>query len=90
MGHGHLGTGTGTRPRSERAVAVVVERNRSTGKRLARLLVSAGYTVKTYEDETTAIAPILHSDPQIGLWLVVGEAVAAAAIAEGLKTEAGQ
>jgi len=86
MGHGHLGTGTGTKPRAERAVAVVVERNRSTGKRLARLLVSAGYTVKTYEDETTAIAPILHSDPQVGLWLVVGEAAAAGAIAEGLKT----
>ena len=86
MAQGHLGTGTGTKPRTERAVAVVVERNRATGKRLARLLVSAGYTVKTYEDETTAIAPILHSDPQVGLWLVVGEAAAASAIAEGLKT----
>ena len=91
MGHAHLGTGTGAGARSraehrERAVAIVVERNRNTGKRLARLLVSAGYTVKTYEDENTAIAPILHSDPQVGLWLVVGEAVAAAAIAERLKT----
>ena len=78
----------GARSRAEhrkRAVAIVVERNRKYGQ-AAGQAQSAGYTVKTYEDENTAIAPILHSDPQVGLWLVVGEAVAAAAIAEGLKT----
>lgn len=90
MGHAQLGSGpnasSGSRPRAERAVAVVVERNRNTAKRLARVLVSAGYTVKTYEDERTAIAPILHSDPQVGLWLVVGESAASEAIVEGLRT----
>ncbi|HMU37441.1 MAG TPA: hypothetical protein PKE31_00370 [Pseudomonadota bacterium] len=93
MGHAHLGSGSGpgvgARTRNEtreRAVAVVVERNRNTAKRLARVLVSAGYTVKTYEDENTAIAPILHSDSQVGLWFVVGEMAASEAIAEGLKS----
>jgi hypothetical protein len=70
----------------ERAGAIVVDRNRATAKRLARLLVSAGYTVKTYEDVTTPLLPALQGEPAVSLWLVVGEAAAAEAICGLLST----
>ena len=82
MGHAHVGTGTGARPRveqRERAVAIVVERNRSTGKRFLRFIPGPIFTNLLLADE-------INRTPQIGLWLVVGEAAAAAAITEGLKT----
>ena len=70
----------GTRPKAEpreRAGAIVVDRNRATGKRLARILVSAGYTVKTYEDVTAPLVPAMQGEPGVSLWLIVGESAAA-------------
>lgn len=79
MGHPNPVAG-GARPKAEpreRAGAIVVDRNRATTKRLARILVSAGYTVKTYEDVGTPLLPALQGEPGVSLWLVVGEAAAA-------------
>lgn len=77
---GHPNPAGGSRPKAEqreRAGAIVVDRNRATNKRLARILVSAGYTVKTYEDVGTPLLPALQGETGVSLWLVVGEAAAA-------------
>lgn len=79
MAH-HPNPAGGARPKAEpreRAGAIVVDRNRAVTKRLARILVSAGYTVKTYEDVGTPLMPALQGEPGVSLWLVVGEAAAA-------------
>src|SRR4051812_28229728 len=80
---GHPNPPGGSRPKAEqreRAGAIVVDRNRPTAKRLARILVSAGYTVKTYDDVATPLLPAVQSEPGVSLWLVVGEATAAPSI----------
>ncbi len=73
----------GARPKAEqreRAGAIVIDRNRTTAKRLARILVSAGYTVKTYEDTAVALLPAMQAEPGVSIWLLVGEAAAAETI----------
>lgn len=95
MGHGQPGSGArpqaGASPSSggatgvrERAGAIIVDRNRPLAKRLARVLVSAGYTVKTYEDEAAPVAQSIQADPDVGLWLILGEAAASRAICNAL------
>lgn len=74
------GQATAARPKGERAGAIVIDKNRATAKRLARVLVSAGYAVKTFEDEAPPIAATVAADPSIGTWLLLGEAAASPAI----------
>lgn len=74
----------------ERAGAIIVDRNRPTAKRLARVLVSAGYTVKTYEDEAAPLAAAIQADPEVGVWLLLGEAAANRAVVSALSATAGR
>src|SRR5262245_13069064 len=54
----------------ERHGAIVLDKSRPNGKRLARILVSAGYSVKTYEEETAqSLAAIIASEPDMASWL---------------------
>jgi hypothetical protein len=65
----------------ERYGAVVVDKNRASGKRLARLLVSGGYVVKTFEEESPqSLLATIAAEPDITSWLLVGETAAAATL----------
>lgn len=86
-GAGSVAAGAGTK---ERAGALIVDRNRNMAKRLARVLVSAGYTVKTYEDEAAPLGHVIQSDPEVGLWLLLGEAAASRAITTALQATPGR
>ena len=68
------GVAASVQPR-ERHGAIVLDKNPKNGKRLARILVSAGYSVKTYEDESPqALAGIVASEPEMASWLICAEA----------------
>lgn len=86
-GAGSVAAGAGTK---ERAGALIVDRNRNMAKRLARVLVSAGYTVKTYEDEAAPLGHVIQSDGEVGLWLLLGEAAASRAITSALAATPGR
>jgi hypothetical protein len=65
----------------ERHGAIVLDKSRASGKRLARILVSAGYTVKTYEDETPqSLWTAISGEPDMLSWLLVGELGSSAVI----------
>jgi len=62
----------------ERSGAIVLDKNRASGKRMARILVSAGYTVKTFEDEPPqALWAAIAAEPDFSSWLLLGESSAA-------------
>jgi hypothetical protein len=65
-------------PSKERHGAIILDRNRQNGKRLARILVSAGYSVKTDEEETPhSLWAAISSEPEMASWLLCGEAASA-------------
>lgn len=73
---------SGIRGRSEtreRVGAVIIDKNRAVAKRLARVLVSAGYTVKSY-DEGSQLGSALAAEPGVDSWLLVGDAQSQAAV----------
>lgn len=68
----------GPSSRRERHGAIILDKSRQNGKRLARILVSAGYSVKTYEDETSqSLWAAISSEPDMMSWLICAEAAAA-------------
>jgi hypothetical protein len=65
----------------ERCGAIVIDKNRASGKRLARLLVSGGYVVKTFEEESPqSIWAAITAEPDIVSWLLCSESAAAATV----------
>lgn len=96
MGHGHPSSGVSAAPSAapsaassgahvaasrERSGAIVLDKNRANGKRMARLLVSAGYTVKTFEDEPPqALWAAIAAEPDFSSWLLLSESSAAATL----------
>ncbi|MBP6742666.1 MAG: hypothetical protein KA244_07450 [Deltaproteobacteria bacterium] len=86
--------GATVRPKADakaRACAVVVDKSRPVAKKLARVLVSAGYTVKTFEELQTPLVQVIQAEPAVQQWLLVGESGAAAAIGAALSSkEAGK
>jgi len=74
--------GSGTAPsRRERHGAVILDKSQKNAKRLARILASAGYSVKTFEDETPqSLWAAIASEPEMASWLLCGEAAAQSTI----------
>ena len=91
---GQPNPGATVRPKADakaRACAVVVDKSRPVAKKLARVLVSAGYTVKTFEEAQTPLLQVIQAEPAVQQWLLVGESGAAAAIGAALSSkEAGK
>lgn len=65
------------RPTKERPGAIVLDKNRATSKRLARVLTSAGYHAKPADDDSaSALWSMIAGSPEISQWLLVSEAAA--------------
>lgn len=83
MAQGPHSSGGATTPQSDRAPrerlgALILEKNRPIGKRLARVLVSAGFAVKTFETESAeALSATIAAESGVSSWLVVAEQAAA-------------
>lgn len=61
----------------ERAGAIVLDKNRATGKRLARVLTSAGYQAKTLEEDSpAALWSMISGSPEITSWLLAADSAA--------------
>lgn len=70
-------SGTDRQPK-ERAGAIVLDKNRANGKRLARVLVSAGYATKTFDDDSPqTVWAAMNEAAEIHNWLLVADAAAA-------------
>jgi len=62
----------------ERAGAIILDKNRATSKRLARVLTSAGYHAKTLEeDSAAALWSQITGSPDMTSWLLLADAAAA-------------
>ena len=69
------------RPAKERAGAIVLDKNRATGKRLARVLASAGYSTKTFDEESPQVLwSAIAESADIHSWLLVADVAAAQTI----------
>ncbi|HNN94295.1 MAG TPA: ATP-binding protein [Pseudomonadota bacterium] len=69
------------RPSKERAGAIVLDKNRATGKRLARVLASAGYSTKTFDEESPQVLwSAIAESADIHSWLLVADVAAAQTI----------
>ena len=69
------------RPAKERAGAIVLDKNRATGKRLARVLASAGYSTKTFDEESPQVLwSAIAESADIQSWLLVADVAAAQTI----------
>lgn len=74
-------SGTQSPTSRERHGAIVLDKNQKNGKRLARILVSAGYSVKTFEDESAqSLAAILAGEPEMASWLLCAELSSASSL----------
>lgn len=72
--------------RRERHGAIVIDRSRNSAKRLGRVLSSAGYSVKIFEDEPASVIwSAICSDPEAHSWLIVGELFAAGSLCSILQ-----
>ena len=73
-GPGSGGGTSGERAPREKAGAIILDKNRQSAKRLARVLVSAGYSVKTFEDESAqALWATISREPELNSWLIVAD-----------------
>lgn len=78
VGSAASNTGSTDRQPKERAGAIVLDKNRANAKRLARVLVSAGYSTKTFEDDSPqAVWSAMNDAAEIHSWLLVADAAAA-------------